>query len=104
MNFDISLLDTDPLVRGDMVNGLRLFHEDYPAGIRFRAALGSVGVPGLLGMTMLVIKNQKVIINPEFAPFIKGKHDQSYVDAIKGWVAYSSMVDEVDAALGKGST
>lgn len=102
MSFDISLLDTDPLFRGDMVNCLRLFKEDYPAGFRHHGHINGSGcmICDLIGMNMLQTTGAKVIINPEFAPFITSRHDQAYVDAIKGWIAYSAMADEVEAASG----
>lgn len=100
LTFDISRLDTDPLLQSDMVNGLRLFMEDYPGGIRHpegHPLKGTCEVCRLVKLGMLQERGRKVVINPQFAPMVMGKSDQAYIDAIKGWIAYTTMVDEVDA-------
>lgn len=102
--FDISRLDTDPLLQSDMVNGLRLFVEDYPAGIRYPGALRSVfgRISLLIDMGMLNVHGGKVVVNPQFAPMIMGRSDYAYINAIKGWVAYTTIVDEVEASRSNG--
>ena len=109
MIFDISRLDSDPLIRDMMVGAMRLYHKDFPSGLKHPPNVGHGECPqspiarthcfvqdlSELGLTVeagrLLYK-----INPEFAGFIHGDTDQDYIDAIKGWIVFQQLKTEVE--------
>lgn len=111
---EIGRINSDPLIRGMLVQAARLFHRDFPAGLKHptkcpRQPFSLAGVRGrthcfledltILGIT---VADSRFIyntyrINPEFADFVHGDEDQDYVDAIIGWLTYSDMREEVSA-------